>query len=43
MKNVINQKIIIEKRDFEITKIFFSIKKIINIDILNNIKTKDCY
>ncbi len=33
----------IERRDFKITKTFFSIKKIIDIDIWNDIKTEDCY
>jgi purine nucleoside permease len=32
----------IEKHDFEITKTFFVITKIINIDISNDIKTKNC-
>jgi hypothetical protein len=43
IKNVINSKKPFKRRDFEITKIFFSIKNIINIDILNDIKTEDCY
>jgi hypothetical protein len=36
------KKKMIEKYDFEITRFFFVIKKIININILNNIKTKNC-
>ncbi len=41
IKNAINKKKMIEKHDFEITRIFFVIKKIIDIDILNDIKTED--
>jgi hypothetical protein len=33
----------IEKRDFEITKKKILIRKIININILNDIKTKNYY
>jgi hypothetical protein len=33
---------VIEKHDFEITRTLFCYKKIIDINILNDIKTKDC-